>query len=222
MGHPTATYERQMQLSSKFSLSLPLTLDLTERLVHATFFSFLTWTLLRSWFETGSVTSLILLASEGSVIAFMLFRRFTLDVSVRPADWLFAVVGTTLPLIVQPTEGDGLASPLFCLTLMVFGFGIQIAAKFTLRRSFGVAPANRGVKIGGPYRFVRHPMYAGYLVTQVGFLLSHPSVWNLSIYATTFAFQIGRIMAEERLLSRDSSYRQFATLVPSRLVPGIF
>ena len=109
-----------------------------------------------------------------------------------------------------------------CVPLMIAGFAIQMSAKFTLRRSFGVVPANRGVKVGGPYRFVRHPMYAGYLMTQVGFLLAHPTLWNASIYAATFAFQPGRILAEERLLSRDTGYREFAALVPSRLVPGIF
>jgi protein-S-isoprenylcysteine O-methyltransferase Ste14 len=65
-------------------------------------------------------------------------------------------------------------------------------------------------------------MYAGYVITQIGFLLAHPSLWNASIYAATLVFQIGRILAEERLLSRDSGYREFAALVPSRLVPGVF
>src|SRR3712207_5654835 len=106
--------------------------------------------------------------------------------------------------------------------LMLAGFMLQIAAKMTLRRSFGVVAANRGVKVGGPYRVIRHPMYAGYLLTQIGFLLTNPSVWNASIYAIALGFQISRILAEERVLSRDASYRAFTAAVPYRLAPGIF
>ena len=38
-----------------------------------------------------------------------------------------------------------------------------------LGRSFGVAPANRGIVVRGPYSFVRHPIYTGYLITHTGF-----------------------------------------------------
>ena len=46
--------------------------------------------------------------------------------------------------------------------------------KITLGRSFGVVPANRGVVVGGPYNFVRHPIYTGYLITHVAFLVANP------------------------------------------------
>ncbi len=38
----------------------------------------------------------------------------------------------------------------------------SVFRKVLLGLSFGVVAANRGVKIGGPYSFIRHPMYAGY------------------------------------------------------------
>ena len=52
---------------------------------------------------------------------------------------------------------------------------IIIAGKLTLGRSFGLMPANRGVVSSGIYRFVRHPIYAGYLITHVAFLAAHPT-----------------------------------------------
>lgn len=203
-------------------IDLALTLDLIERVVLAAFFGLMSWTFLRSWQETGTIISLILLVSEASVVAFVIIRRFTKDVSMRPEDWLVALLGTTAPLLVRPVGGEALAPALVCVPLMLSGLAIQFAAKLTLRRSFGVVAANRGVKIGGPYRLVRHPMYAGYLMTQVGFLLTNPSLWNVAIYAVAFALQIGRLFAEERLLSRDTDYRAFITAVPYRLVPRIF
>jgi protein-S-isoprenylcysteine O-methyltransferase Ste14 len=34
--------------------------------------------------------------------------------------------------------------------------------------------------------------------------------------------QIGRLLREEKLLSRDGAYRQYRRRVPYRLVPGVF
>ena len=201
---------------------LALTLDLVERAALAVFFSAMSWSFLVSWQETGKIVNLILIASEGSVVAFVLIRRFASEVSMRPADWLIALLGTAAPLLVRPTGGEALASIFVCVPLTLAGLGVQIAAKLTLRRSFGVVAANRGVKMGGPYGVVRHPMYAGYFLTQIAFLLTNPSVWNAAIYAFSVALQISRIVAEERVLNRDPVYREFAAAVPYRLAPGIF
>ena len=207
--------------SGKRTLGVALALDIVERTVLAAVFGWMAWSFLRSWQETGNIANLVLLASEGSVVLFILVRRFATAVSQRPAEWLIAVLGTTAPLLVQPS-GGALASVVLTVPLMLAGISLQMAAKLTLRRSFGVVPANRGVKVGGPYRLVRHPMYAGYLMTQIGFLLTHPSVWNGAVYTVCFALQFYRILAEERVLSRDPAYRAFAAVVPYRLAPGLF
>lgn len=196
-------------------------LDIIERVIVAACTVSMAWTFLSAWYDSGNFLDLILLASEGSVVAFVLIRRLTGDVSLRPADWLVALLGVSLPLLVEPT-GGALLPAVVCGPLMLVGFATQISAKFTLRRSFGVVAANRGVKIGGPYRLIRHPMYAGYLLTHIGFLLLHPSAWNAAVYTIALAFQIGRIRAEERLLRCDGNYQDFATAVPYRLVPRVF
>ncbi len=211
-----------MQTSESSKAAGLLALDLAERAALALFFSAMWWSFLRSWQETGNIINLILLVSEGSVVAFVLLRRFTDDVSLRPADWLIALFGTLAPLLVRPTEGGALAPAYICGPLMLAGMAVQIGAKLTLRRSFGVVPANRGVKVGGPYRIVRHPMYAGYFLTQIGFLLTNPSLWNALVYAIAVGLQISRILAEERLLNYDPSYRAFTAAVRYRLAPGIF
>ena len=105
---------------------------------------------------------------------------------------------------------------------MLIGIGINIWAKLSLRRSFGVVAANRGVKTRGPYSFIRHPMYFGYVVTQLGFILYNPTGWNLAIYATALALQILRVSAEEAILFQDIKYRTYAGHVRYRLLPGIF
>jgi protein-S-isoprenylcysteine O-methyltransferase Ste14 len=52
---------------------------------------------------------------------------------------------------------------------------VVIAGKVALGRSFGIAPANRGVGRPRPYGFVRHPIYSGYIVTHIAFAIAHPS-----------------------------------------------
>ena len=197
-------------------------LDLIERAAVAVFFGAMACSLLTSWQESGNIVSLVLLLSESSVVVFVVIRRYTSDVSVQPLDWLIALLGTTAPLLVRPTGGEPLVPLSVCAPLMLAGMVLQVAAKFALSRSFGVVAANRGVKIGGPYRLVRHPMYAGYVMTQIAFLLTNPSAWNAAVYGFALACQIGRILAEERVLVRDPSYRAFAAAVPYRLVPRVF
>jgi len=97
-----------------------------------------------------------------------------------------------------------------------------VASKLVLRRSFGIAPANRGVKVSGPYRFVRHPMYAGYLLSNIGMFLLMPSPINLAIYAIGWTAPILRLLAEERLLAQDETYRDFQQTTRFRLIPGLF
>ena len=72
------------------------------------------------------------------------------------------------------------------------------------------------------YRFVRHPIYAGYLFTHMGILMVMPSLINLVIYAIGWWAQILRIDAEERLLSQDPDYREYLTQTRRRLIPGIY
>jgi protein-S-isoprenylcysteine O-methyltransferase Ste14 len=49
-----------------------------------------------------------------------------------------------------------------------------------------------------------------------------PSLWNLVIYAVAWFAQIFRLLAEERLLGEDESYRTYQAQVRYRLVPGVF
>ena len=106
--------------------------------------------------------------------------------------------------------------------MMLVGIVVQVAAKLTLGRSFGWAPAHRGLKLSGPYRVVRHPMYAGYLLCHAAFLLMNCTMWNFVSYAACYAAQVPRLLAEERLLRRDERYQTYMTRVRFRLLPGVF
>ena len=181
------------------------------------------WLVLRLWPNVTSVANwypLLILPSEGLVVLFLLIRRPTHRISVNMWDWTIAAGGTFLILLIR--RGGAPIFPQLGVFLMFMGLGIHLAAKLSLRRSFGLVAANRGVKLDGLYRFVRHPMYAGYIVAHIGFVLVSPSLWNVAVYAAAWTCLIARIFAEERVLSEDLAYLQYKTTVRYRLLPGIF
>jgi protein-S-isoprenylcysteine O-methyltransferase Ste14 len=69
---------------------------------------------------------------------------------------------------------------------------------------------------------VRHPIYLGYLITHVGFVIANPADWNLFILAAADGALILRAIREERTLALDEQYRSYMDRVRYRLVPGIF
>ena len=173
--------------------------------------------------ERGQLANAILLASEGLVAFFVLIRRSSADVTRSPRDWALAFAATIGPLLAQTAAGARPLAPQgMGVAILLFGLGFQVWAKLTLRRSFGIVPANRGIKASGPYRFVRHPMYLGYVTVHVGFLLMSPNGWNLLIYGGSFAVQLLRILAEERLLGADPAYAAYCAQTRWRLLPGVF
>jgi protein-S-isoprenylcysteine O-methyltransferase Ste14 len=172
--------------------------------------------------EQWTLTNLMLLPSEGLVVFFMLFRRPTSRISLRWQDWLLALSATVSPMLVRPATGASLVWPVVGAGVLLMGTIIQVHAKLSLGRSFGCVPADRGLKLTGPYRLVRHPMYAGYLLGHVAFLLVSCTAWNAVVYAVSYSLQIPRLLSEERLLAEDPRYRAYRTEVKFRLIPGIF
>ena len=75
----------------------------------------------------------------------------------------------------------------------------------------------------GPYRYVRHPGYVGF----VGWALSAPlllgSWWALVPAVLTIASMVIRTALEDRTLHEElSGYREYASRVRYRLIPGVW
>lgn len=166
--------------------------------------------------------ALLLVISEVLSVVLILARRRSPSLSSHPFDWALCFTAVSLPLLVAPAPAGTLVPAPAATALMLVGLALQIAAKVALWRSFGIVPANRGVKTGGPYRLLRHPMYAGYMVTHVGFLLGFPSLQNTLLYGAAFAVQVGRLIREEAVLTKDPDYRIYAGRVRYRIMPWIF
>jgi protein-S-isoprenylcysteine O-methyltransferase Ste14 len=212
--------------SQRFVLLRPRVLDRIEQIVIVAVWSLFVW---RSFhgshtlaLDAASLTTLALLVSETSVMLFTLIRRPTGNISLRPGDWMLATTATLAPLMIDFNIEPNQSFAYVGLFLLLFGNCWQAWAKLILRRSFGITPANRGIKISGAYRFVRHPMYAGYLAVHAGYLSVMFSPFNLMVYSIAWTAQVLRLLAEERLLGEDPAYRDYMSKVRWRLVPGVF
>jgi protein-S-isoprenylcysteine O-methyltransferase Ste14 len=158
--------------------------------------------------------------SELLSVFLILTRRSATIVSPRPLDWALSFTAVNAPLLAAPAAAGTFSQ--IGTALMFVGMVIQISAKTVLWRSYGLIPANRGIKTGGPYRVVRHPMYAGYSLTHIGFLLGFPSLQNSFLYLTTLLIEIARLLREELILNQDPLYRDYAARVRYRLIPALF
>jgi len=218
---------------------------LLDRVEQVLLLAALVWFFTRIWpsaadFNTlyDSLYAVLIVISEGAVILFMVFRAPTGDISVKLWDWLIAILATIGPLFVNASEllidvGAVPELPIIMrntyivqyelgLALLLTGMIIHIGAKLSLNRSFGIVAANRGVRQNGLYRFVRHPMYFGYVVAHTGFFLTSASIWNAIVYGFVWSLFVARIFAEERVLSEDAAYRAFKEKTRYRLIPGVF
>lgn len=106
--------------------------------------------------------------------------------------------------------------------LFVAGTLFTIAAFSFLGRSFAILPALRGVVASGPYRFLRHPAYVGELCLVLACCLAAGRFAGIAPFLVAVPLVAMRIRAEERLLSTNDHYRDYAALVRWRLVPGFW
>ena len=206
------------ELGPRTEKVLQIVIDLGERLFILILFASFLATLSRTLgVRPFNVLALI---SEGWVAFLIVVRRRATFISTRPWDWLIGLGGTALPMLARAGGQPFLPSEVGTV-LMFSGLSIALVAKLTLRRSFGIAAANRGAVISGPYRLVRHPIYAGYLLVYLGFALNNPQMWNLLLYVFAAGLLVARTHAEEGVLVHDPVYTEYRLKVRYRLIPGL-
>ena len=196
--------------------------DLLARLIVGTLFALLSVNLLNDFAQTHRVTGLLLLVSESLVVVMTILRRRTRIVDRSAGAAAVTILSLVGPAMLRVAPGAGLVSDRLTALVLSVGVLIVIAGKVTLGRSFGIAPANRGVVSGGPYEFVRHPIYAGYLLSHAAFACAYPTAWNVSVIILCDTALVVRALYEEKLLKADGAYQSYCQRVGWHIVPGVF
>lgn len=164
----------------------------------------------------------LFLVEQAWFVGAFLLRRPARTVSTKLSSWLLAASGTFGGLLLRPAGLHPVWGVRAGFALQVAGLLIAIGALVALGRSFGFVAADRGVVTRGPYAVVRHPVYAGYLLIQCGYVAQALSWRNAAVLLFVTACNIGRTIAEERLLAVSGDYQGYRQRVRWRLIPGLW
>ena len=173
--------------------------------------------------DPSRLTLLLLLITEGYTLLLVLTARHASLRDMAPLTVLATVYACFFFVLLGPQDTVHLIPELAGAGLQLIGTGWQFTSKYFLGRSFGLLPAQRGLVLNGPYRLLRHPIYFGYLISHIGFLLANFSWRNAAVLAMLYAAQVHRIRREEAILSSASpEYRDYQRRVRWRLLPFIY
>jgi protein-S-isoprenylcysteine O-methyltransferase Ste14 len=79
------------------------------------------------------------------------------------------------------------------------------------------------VETGGPYRYVRHPGYVGWIVLCLATSLALGSLWALTPAVLSVVLTVVRTALEDRTLREElPGYEEYAQRVRYRLLPGVW
>jgi protein-S-isoprenylcysteine O-methyltransferase Ste14 len=148
---------------------------------------------------------LLFVFSYGLAIAFIPLDVFELHILPKPPVWL-----SSLGLI--------LVAAGWCIIALVFrenAFAAP-AVKHQKEREHHVVDT-------GVYAVVRHPMYSGIMLFNLGIALWLESYAGALMTFFPIAFLVVRILFEERFLRRELiGYEAYAHKVPNRLIPFVW
>src|ERR1700693_1353208 len=197
----------------------PSALKIVANVVVVVALALLAYVCYRKYHDSGALNWLGLLIVNTLFVAMYIAKRDAAFISTSPPLWLLAFAGTCIPLALRPLPsahslalGNG---------IQLVGLAAIMAAMLSLRRSFGIVPAHRGIRTNGLYRLVRHPLYASELLWMLGFVIANPTLWNIALWLGDCILQFTRACAEERFLSADPVYSLYRARVKYRLVPRV-
>ena len=103
--------------------------------------------------------------------------------------------------------------------LLVVGLGFSVWSLACLGKSFSIIAQARKVVRRGPYGVVRHPLYTGELIANLGVVVIAPTWVTLLLWAALCGLQAYRAHHEEAiLLSSLADYADYQRDTP-RLLP---
>jgi len=136
----------------------------------------------------------------------------------------FPLVISIGALIVLAATGNLFSPSPIAIAAQVAAVALNIWARISFKKgTFRITAEPEGVSIlkVGPYRFIRHPMYAALLLFVWAGIASHLSVFTISITTGITAVCVCRIIVEERLLrARYPEYVAYARAT-KRLIPFV-
>jgi protein-S-isoprenylcysteine O-methyltransferase Ste14 len=147
-------------------------------------------------------------------------RATTSSVTARAA----AVVATWAPFVIPWLHGappgpvwQGVSD-----VLLLAGTAWAVWSLRSLGRNLSVIAQVRDVADGGPYRWIRHPLYAGEIVSTLGLAIAAHSLAAMAVWLGICVLQAYRAVREEQLLLAVLPGYGAYRIRTAALLPGIF
>lgn len=213
------------------------------RAVPAVFFAYLAYLQLLRLISTvrvlpAPVTTVALVSGPLPVLLFLLFCTIPVviylgrpaprarDGRLLPRALALAATGLVLVLGAVP-QGISLYTPPWWIRgvstgVSILAFTLIVWALMYLRRSLSIIPEARRLVVGGPYHFVRHPLYAAEILATLAFAMVNPTVLAVAILMPFITAQVVRSLYEERLLMRVFPHYAAYAVRRCRLIPFIW
>lgn len=157
--------------------------------------------------------------------------------NIKPWDKVImplTLIGPTIMLIVAGLDARFTWSPKLPLSIHVTGIILAVAGYFlsswamAVNRFFSASvriQTERGHTVisSGPYQYIRHPGYAGGVLSSVAIPLLLGSLWALVPAIPAILLIVARTGLEDTtLLEELEGYQEYATSVRHRLIPGMW
>jgi len=152
----------------------------------------------------------------------MVIRRPPKRVTPNPWYWLLAFVASywLVFILFFLQKGGPLVTSWISDSIAILGLLVVIWARLSLGRNIGLVPAQRELVHSGAYAFMRHPVYTGFLLTSLAFLLRAYSPLNAALIGVgVFWFIPVKSLVEEDFLRADPQYAEYMCRVRARWIP---
>lgn len=151
------------------------------------------------WQQTQLIFFLLLVLRDFAAGYFFLKRK-TAQSKGSPFLKNLAYISSAMPLLYfGPTVSSKILFLVSNLSAII-GFLIVAFATIELGTSMGISPANRGIVRTGIYRYIKHPMYLGYVISEIGLLILNPL--NTTLFLISLSLYLFRTKSENKILQR--------------------
>jgi protein-S-isoprenylcysteine O-methyltransferase Ste14 len=172
----------------------------------------------------GWLTTLLICCFYAVIIWCYLRRGRAVATSPSAVAHVAAVTATMIPFVfpLLPGGRPGAGQQFAADVLLAAGTAWAVWSLVFLGRNLSILAQARAVADRGPYRWVRHPLYTGELVSALGVALAVGSAAALAVWLTLCGLQVYRAAREEQvLLGALPEYRDYRRRTAA-LLPGIF
>lgn len=149
------------------------------------------------WQQTQLIFFLLLVLRDFAA-GYFFFKRKPAHSKGSRTLTILAYASSAIPLLYFGSTVSSKALFLASDLLAIVGFLIVVLATVELGTSIGISPANRGLVRSGIYRYIKHPMYLGYVISELGLVFLNPL--NIALLVISVSLYTFRAKSENQIL----------------------